>query len=226
MLSSPKAQNDVSDAERHIELTIPRLKEYEEIKEMHQYNAQQTNINMHTDQNRFVAPKVDDYINCDKGIHHCATVTRILILLAHYKNIQSDTVSGSTVTMYEYIMSIDNNYKLSNVMEDWHHFKTTHTLNKSDIKYLQHCKEINCVNTKNCMYLNRYQRDRSSEIHQLNEEIDHKNLILRDQMDSIHTYIFHSCASRLRIGLQNKYMITNINENQDNISQNVWHNQP
>eukprot|EP01084_Bolivina_argentea_P306195 529065_1 len=191
------------------------IQEMEQLKRTTQHKYSKDELNVHyADQPQFDAPKVDDYINCDKGITHCASVNRIIGLLAHHKNIQSKPkeVDSATMTMFEYIKSLSDNYKLSDVIEDWHHFKTKHTLNKPDIKYLEQCTQINCNDTVRCMYLNRHQRDRSRETYRLNQETDHKNIILSDQMDSIHAYIFHAIPSRFSVAFQNEYIISNADD--------------
>eukprot|EP01084_Bolivina_argentea_P154160 268769_1 len=180
----------------------------------------------------FMAPVVDDYIDCEKDLMNCPVVNRILHLLKYYKNIQSQ----SDMSLYEYMVTLDDNYGIPDVMEDWYHFKLQHPLIRTDFKYFENSVEINCVNKKQCICLKRYHRERGGEYYQLNSEIDHKNAILTDQMDSIHAYIFHSCASRLRVGLQNQYMNTNIydfciedevNDIKEDVSRSdVWYNHP
>eukprot|EP01084_Bolivina_argentea_P154159 268767_1 len=174
----------------------------------------------------FMAPVVDDYIDCEKDLMNCPVVNRILHLLKYYKNIQSQ----SDMSLYEYMVTLDDNYGIPDVMEDWYHFKLQHPLIRTDFKYFENSVEINCVNKKQCICLKRYHRERGGEYYQLNSEIDHKNAILTDQMDSIHAYIFHSCASRLRIGLQNQYVMTIISdqeqETKDHSSQNIFENNP
>eukprot|EP01083_Nonionella_stella_P219947 787396_1 len=47
-----------------------------------------------------------------------------------------------------------------------------------------------------CVYVRRYQRDRTrAPKRDPHKEIDHKNIILMDQRNSIHTYIFHWMSS-------------------------------
>eukprot|EP01084_Bolivina_argentea_P214608 364334_1 len=201
------------------------MKEEEETKVMHNDHI----VNMdQIDEKVLQIGNFVSYTDCDKDTIHCTAVNRLLLLLAYYKKIQSTVISEATVTMYEYMTSLNNNYKLSDVMEDWYHFKKAHTLNKNNITHFENCQEINCVNTQYCMYLNRYQRDRCREIYKLNEEVDCNNIILMDQMDSIHAYIFHAIPSRLSAALQNQYIMSTVNDNNvaNDATEDQWSNKP
>eukprot|EP01084_Bolivina_argentea_P317904 551223_1 len=227
-----------------IELVIPVVQQYvdvaSEVMEEEEIKVINEDNKIYTDEiemngfhiGNFIAPRVDDYIDCDKDIIHCAAVNRILFLLKYYKNVQSESnhSNSQTAKMYQYMVSLNNNYKLSDVMDDWHHFKTIHPLNENNIAHFQGNVEINCANTQNCMYLRRYNRDRDREISNLDEEIDHQNKILMDQMDSIHAYIFHAISSRLGNTVQNQYFIeeSDADDSDSHIDDehNPWENNP
>eukprot|EP01084_Bolivina_argentea_P199106 340765_1 len=53
--------------------------------------------------------------------------------------------------------------------------------------------DIKCDNVK-CQYVNRYSTERGNETFYKNfeKEVDYKNMILNEQCDSIHTFIFHT----------------------------------
>eukprot|EP01084_Bolivina_argentea_P285027 488690_1 len=72
--------------------------------------------------------------------------------------------------------------------EDWYQIKMNHNqeLKEWGIKN----KHIFCLESKECVYINRYQRNRENEVYTHDSDI--KNVILMDQIDSIHAYIFHA----------------------------------
>eukprot|EP01084_Bolivina_argentea_P058111 106108_1 len=108
-------------------------------------------------------------------------------------------------------------------MDDWQHVKTIHIHNyQKNLEILHKYQQINCNNNNHCIILHRYQRDREREIYTLNEEIDHKNRILMDQMDSIHAYIFHPFLSRSNI-LQNQYLLTMNDSDSENKQEFIFH---
>eukprot|EP01084_Bolivina_argentea_P317902 551220_1 len=239
-----KEEEKANDNNNRIELVIPVVQQYvdvaSEVMEEEEIKVINEDNKIYTDEiemngfhiGNFIAPRVDDYIDCDKDIIHCAAVNRILFLLKYYKNVQSESnhSNSQTAKMYQYMVSLNNNYKLSDVMDDWHHFKTIHPLNENNIAHFQGNVEINCANTQNCMYLRRYNRDRDREISNLDEEIDHQNKILMDQMDSIHAYIFHAISSRLGNTVQNQYFIeeSDADDSDSHIDDehNPWENNP
>eukprot|EP01084_Bolivina_argentea_P083744 151611_1 len=159
---------------------------------------------------KFVSYRVDDYISCnhendhENGISKCKQMQRIIHLLEYYKH------SQATVLVYEYISSL-NEYTISSFMEDWYHCKTTHFKTQSDYEWIANKKEINCNdnNNKNCIYQKRHKRERGQEIY-VETQVDHKNVILRDQLDSIHAFIFHAISQRTN----DKYKINKFPSNQ------------
>eukprot|EP01084_Bolivina_argentea_P248554 415791_1 len=103
--------------------------------------------------------------------------------------------------------TLSSNYKLCNVMDDWHHLKS-----EWNIEYFQNDSEINCSDKEKCSYLNRYRRERGHEEYKMTkEEIDFKNIILIDQLDSIHAFIYHSASFRSSQALSNKYYLSTLN---------------
>eukprot|EP01084_Bolivina_argentea_P054346 99698_1 len=79
-------------------------------------------------------------------------------------------------------------------MEDWYHSKTKHFKTETDYEWFQTNKQINCntIKSVNCIHIGRYQRQRGKETYDINNDIDYKNIILRDRIDSIHAFIFHT----------------------------------
>eukprot|EP01084_Bolivina_argentea_P238311 400377_1 len=141
----------------------------------------------------FVAPEVDDYMKCAGEITKCNSVSRIIYLLQFYKNALALNNNNTMAKIYEHINSLDK-YTVSVFMEDWYHAKSKHFKTQNDYELFKNDEQINCENKTytNCSHFGRYQRDRNREMYDVNVEIDHKNVLLRDQLDSIHTFIFHS----------------------------------
>eukprot|EP01084_Bolivina_argentea_P049399 90854_1 len=149
------------------------------------------------DEHDYMKPLVDDYMNC-KHTHvmNCRSMKRILHLLEYYDNLQTVDNTETRFSMHEYVLKFTN-YTISLVMEDWYHCKKMHLMNEKNIEIFINDTGINCINDKTCKYLPRYQRDRSKDTFNDREtEIDHNNIILMDQLDSIHSYIFHSSLRR------------------------------
>eukprot|EP01084_Bolivina_argentea_P248553 415790_1 len=158
--------------------------------------------------NDFVQIQVDDY-NCGPSITQYNAMKRILHLLKYYKNVRATDISKnneSVIPIYEYLKKVSNNHEIANVMDDWHHVKKSHLQNIVNIEYFDKYKEIICPNKNKCIYFNRHHRDRNREVYDIDKDIDHKNLMLMDQLDSIHSYIFHTSSSRIR-RMQNQYFM-------------------
>eukprot|EP01084_Bolivina_argentea_P248552 415788_1 len=136
----------------------------------------------------FVHIKIDDYSNCGQSITQCNAMKRILHLLKYHKN--------DRALIYEYLKQLSSNYEIANVMDDWHHVKKTHLQHIVNIGCLTKYKAITCPSKNKCIYFNRHQRDRNQEVYNIDKDTDHKNLILIDQLDSIHSYIFHAINTR------------------------------
>eukprot|EP01084_Bolivina_argentea_P317603 550682_1 len=144
--------------------------------------------------NYFMNPLVDDYMDCqEQDIINCNAIKRILHLLQYYNTIQKNKVEICDL-MHQHLLQFTN-YNISLVMEDWYHCKKTHFDNAKQIEKFLNEKDIRCVDKKSCDYLLRYKRDRSRNMvndYKVNKEIDYKKTILMDQLDSIHSYVFHS----------------------------------
>eukprot|EP01084_Bolivina_argentea_P238892 401391_1 len=152
----------------------------------------------------FISPQVDDYMNCDCEIQKCNAIQRIIHLLEHYKHSQYQLGlyngnENKMILLYEYIMSL-NKYSIPMFMEDWYHSKTHHFKSESEYQFFKSNKLVNCSkeNSAKCIHVNRYETARAKERYNIKKEIDHKNLILADQIHSIHTFIFHSQSPSTR----------------------------
>eukprot|EP01084_Bolivina_argentea_P208878 355948_1 len=142
----------------------------------------------------FIIPKSDDYI-CSE-ITNCNTIKRIVHLCNHFKSALTDNKTN-ILPIYEYISSLSN-YNVAQFMEDWYHSKTAHFKTENDYKHIQNNIHTDCLNNidTECNALGRHGRQKGREMYVAQQSIDHKNIILRDQLDSIHTFIFHSNSSQ------------------------------
>eukprot|EP01084_Bolivina_argentea_P205108 350434_1 len=134
------------------------------------------------------------YIDCEMnghGIDNCKVMKRILHLLVHYQQ-------NENVNMYEYISSLKN-YDVPTFMEDWYQVKKNHLRNTFDVNWIHNFSNVSCTSrfVKDCKYVRRYQRERENDIYDnISTDIDFNDIILKDQLDSIHSFIFHSMQSR------------------------------
>eukprot|EP01084_Bolivina_argentea_P315877 547411_1 len=166
---------------------------------------------------------INDYITCGEDIAHCAPIKRIIHLLRFYKIHQetSNNYTETKVDVYAYMIKANRNYAISTFMDDWHHCKTKHIKTEKDREWFKNNPAINCnfistCKSENCIYIGRNQRKRGDETYSKNVEIDHKNIILRDQIDSIHTYIFHSSSARTSYEIDYKIESILLDEDSDN----------
>eukprot|EP01084_Bolivina_argentea_P250015 418726_1 len=161
-----------------------------------------------------------DYIRCnEQHIAQCKPMQRIISVLQFYKaqqKVNPDAIYAEiTVAIYEY-MSLRIKYNASTFMQDWYHCKSAHFKEEKDREWLQSKEEINCNDknqNKTCIYIDRYQRTRGNEHDKIGVEIDYKNMIIRDQIDSIHAFIFHS--STTRYDDQNVYKVQSLSYDYD-----------
>eukprot|EP01084_Bolivina_argentea_P085533 154598_1 len=166
-------------------LSINKDEDNEEIKEL-----------VHDSQNSiyfgFTALTADDYITCEGDIENCNAMKRVFHLLEYYKIIQKDY---NICPIYEHLESLKD-YGISDVMEDWYHCKIQHFKGEKNNYSFKNNEAINCKNNENCIYVVRNQRDRIRQTYD-NKDIDFKNIILMDKLDSIHSYIFHAPSLKI-----------------------------
>eukprot|EP01084_Bolivina_argentea_P179222 309711_1 len=184
--SNPHETN-VAESYLNQAIQMTTIKEFNNVMEedKEQYYDQATNMKQD-----FMQPKLNDYDMCDNDITKCNPIQRITHLLHYYDKFKE---SNSHVPLYEHISSI-NNYSVSKFMEDWYHSKTIHFKQENDYTWFKSNHNSNC-SSGTCAHAQRYQRIRGRETYNINNDIDHKNIILRDHIDSIHAYIFHQPSS-------------------------------
>eukprot|EP01084_Bolivina_argentea_P302837 522790_1 len=142
----------------------------------------------------FVESRESDHIDCSSGhsIKECNVTKRILHLLTYYQQNQNSQ-------WYEYLTSLKN-YNFGAFLEDWHQMKNNHLRDDDvyeSIEWIKNNINVHCNSSHLCQFVHRYQRDRGKEVyHPTKTNIDYKNIILMDQFDSIHTFIFHSVQRR------------------------------
>eukprot|EP01084_Bolivina_argentea_P036905 68222_1 len=164
----------------------------------------------------FPKQREDDYIACQKELPQCPAANRIAYLLKCLKD-----CNNLSFPIYEQLSKLHQHYHICNVMDDWCHIKTVHLSNTNNHHYFENNTEINCTNGKDCHHVRRYQRERRNDTY-----IDHKNDILIDQLDSIHTYLYHESPMRFRNELQNKYNLSLFSENESDMPDHESDNEP
>eukprot|EP01084_Bolivina_argentea_P290790 499614_1 len=137
------------------------------------------------------------------------------------------------IPIFEYISSLKN-YDVSLFMDDWYQAKNNHLISEQVIEWITGKMQI-CDDASRCIYLQRHQRVRGKETYADNIEIDHKNILLRDQLDSIHTFIFHNMQHQNQHLLANNVEFSDIDDKSDekdeitfeeNKVENIWSNEP
>eukprot|EP01083_Nonionella_stella_P120931 362933_1 len=137
-------------------------------------------------------------LSCEDDIINCKAIKRVINLLEFYKLHQHALLNNeeSVIPLFEHISQKD--YGIPMFMEDWYQCKRNHFKTPNDIHHFQSIEAINC-DDESCVYVRRYQRDRSrGPHHDPHKEIDYKNIILMDELNSIHTFIFHWMPSRFK----------------------------
>eukprot|EP01084_Bolivina_argentea_P274563 468031_1 len=178
----------------------------------------------------FPKPLVDDNIECDSHgneITICRVVQRINHLLEYYTKHAETSTSEQIVPIFEYISSI-NNYTTSMLMEDWNHAKMTHFKSENDYIWVKSLhRSINCTVNDKCEYVSTHRRKRGREIYNIKQETDHRNIILKDIIASVHTFIFHPTSVQ-RHRIPNTISIGTELEDIDEKSNelDVWDNKP
>eukprot|EP01084_Bolivina_argentea_P083741 151607_1 len=183
-------------------------------------------------QAEFVKANNSDYIDCqnkqinDHRIEDCKVMKRIAHLLKYYQQ-------NPHVDMYEYLSSLKN-YDVPTFMEDWYQTKNNHLRdNEHDVEWVVQNMNLQCDDVTSCEYARRYQRERGNEIYDnMKIQIDFKNIMLKDQLDSIHTFIFHTIQRR---NMQREYKtIQSKHDNEQKSNQqeekeeeqSIWADQP
>eukprot|EP01084_Bolivina_argentea_P185049 319142_1 len=171
----------------------------------------------------FTQPQASDYIDCIRGEHNvanCNVAKRIVHLLQYYNQ-------SKTISVYDYISSLKH-YSVPKFMEDWHQCKTNHFKNQRDYAFCKSQIQIKCeINV--CQYIKRHARDRGKDTYKMKPFIDHKNTILMDRLDAIHTFIFHSMSrSSRRFMKQEMKLNSKIIDSDSDIGEEheIWGNNP
>eukprot|EP01084_Bolivina_argentea_P028257 52533_1 len=171
------------------------------------------------------------YIDCKKSKHNisnCKVIQLIIDILQYYHQIQQDSNNPSNMDLYRYIS--DQQYDITTLMEDWQQCKKNHLRKQENIDSIKNMMKFIC--SKNaCGYSKRHERDRERGMYTRNANIHAKDIIIMDQLDSIHQFIFHSFSHRSRYRKHGTVVVQGIHET-DNLSatfdeaQNIWHNVP
>eukprot|EP01084_Bolivina_argentea_P271196 461367_1 len=165
-------------------------------------------------------PDSNDYQKHAHSIASCDAVKRIVTLLNLYEK------NENMETIYKHMMS--TNYHIASLMQDWYEVKIYHLRNvekdiekdiKNDADWLMSHIHIRCADEKKCEHFRRYQRDREKETAEIQEEIDLKHFILKDQIHSIHSFIFHPISTANVIN-------ENDEQNELKCGEYIWDNCP
>ena len=146
----------------------------------------------------FVYPQKSDYIECAMNNHdisNCNVMKRISHFLQFYEEQQ---FVDESISIYDHMQSLDG-YDISQFSEDWYQIKIHHlNKDKNNLDFLQDViKNKDCDGSNQCKYVQRYSRDREKDkIEPKSKDFDVRNFILIDQMDSIHSFLFHSMQRR------------------------------
>eukprot|EP01084_Bolivina_argentea_P282598 483758_1 len=203
--------------------------EEKEYKLNHENKTSPWEIGLH-----FTEPRESDYIDCqgdDHKIETCNIIKRITHLLTYYQ--QQQQYRKSRPQIHEYLSSLQN-YDVPTFMEDWHQVQNNHLRYQDDVTWIIKSININCNDGSGCQYIHRYQRDRENEEFDRPQiQFDYKNIILMDELDAIHTIIFHSAQQQ---NIQKSF--TNVEcknddelddetkDEQENLQHVLWNNQP
>eukprot|EP01084_Bolivina_argentea_P091325 164416_1 len=157
--------------------------------------------------------RLSQYLYCKNGhdIAHCMPMKRIIQLL----DFCQQQMKAKDMNIFQYLMK-SKNYGISNVLEDWHQIKTNHLDDDSFNEWIKNNKHIYCNGNTQCGYNQRYHRDREQQQYPL--KIDLANTILMDQIDSIHTFLFHVLPQR-----QTSISFNNIREIDENDEKQALH---
>eukprot|EP01084_Bolivina_argentea_P179935 310887_1 len=206
----------------------------EEEKEFNLSFKQYENKNRsYSNQIEFVEPLVSDYQCCKDGDHeaqNCNVLRRILHLLTFCQQHQMDKRTHTQI--YEYISSLKN-YDVPTFMEDWYQIKNNHLRGKNGVNWLhwiRNSQDNEC--DIECQYLRRHHRQRGNEVY-FNKETnpDYKNIILMDQLDSIHVFIWHSItfprnSEKTFNNVSTEFCNNQSEQTEEKIEESIWNNKP
>eukprot|EP01084_Bolivina_argentea_P152041 265287_1 len=134
------------------------------------------------------------YIDCQTFKHDasdCKILQSIVDILNHYE--QQSLQNPQQMQIYKHI--VEQNYDIPTMMEDWQQCKNNHLQTEAGIDCAKNMMYYRCDNGR-CEYNRRHTRDREYGVYDTNAEVDLKDIIVMDQLDSIHAFIFHSFSGR------------------------------
>eukprot|EP01084_Bolivina_argentea_P205109 350436_1 len=177
--SVPLLLHDVTKDYDAIKSTKTNLELNEELKYSIQLDYEDTGDKL--------LPHSHDCQNEAHYIENCNAMKMIINLLHIYENTEN------VEEIYQCMLS--KNYDISNLMEDWYQMRTNHLRNnEQDTKWFKNHINMRCDGDQKCKQFRRYQRDREKET--IADQIDLNSFILKDQLDSIHSFIFHPITAR------------------------------
>eukprot|EP01084_Bolivina_argentea_P253225 425295_1 len=175
----------------------------------------------------FTQPQESDYVECqrhDHQIQNCNVIKRIIYLLTYYQQYPSKYQHPQ---LYEYFTSLQK-YDVPTFLEDCHQAKNNHLTEQNDVAWMIKSMGINCNAILGCEFVRRYKRDRDKyEFDSSQVQIDYKNIILMDELDSIHTIIFHSTQQSTKKALTNiQCKDDEAKDEEPFLKPQIWNKQP
>eukprot|EP01084_Bolivina_argentea_P259463 437798_1 len=175
------------------------------------------------------------YIDCKTSKHDvsdCRIIQIIIDLLNHYAKLQQRCQTPVQIQIYKHMCQ--QNCDITTLMERWHQCKNNHLRTQEAVDYIRSMMYYNCDNEE-CEYNRRFMRDRECVIYDGNTEVDIKDIIVMDYLDSIHAFIFHSLlrSHRNQAKMRDTVKIlmsesesTEQNEQDEQDDQDIWWNKP
>eukprot|EP01084_Bolivina_argentea_P147926 258744_1 len=148
-------------------------------------------------QNMWSHTPLINYIDCSQrndnhDMKDCNIVKRICHLLSYYQHYKRNVAKANFCEYISYL----KNYDIPTMMEDWHQCKNNHLRTQEGINNIQNMMHINCENTNTCVCMRRYRRHREQiDVSFDNIDANYKNIILTDELDSMHAFVFHSITT-------------------------------
>eukprot|EP01084_Bolivina_argentea_P259465 437800_1 len=186
----------------------------------------------HKKSEELITLRKSGYIDCKTSKHevrNCKIIHAMIDLLNYYAQLQQRTNNTTQIQLYEYISEQD--YDISTLMEDWYQCKNNHLRTYEGIACIKNMLYDKCHNNR-CQYNRRHMRDRECDPYGANTEIDIKQLIIMDQLDSIHAFIFHSLLrshrnqAKMRDTVKILMSESESTEQNEQDEQDIWWNKP
>eukprot|EP01084_Bolivina_argentea_P091326 164417_1 len=213
-----KFEYEIHDNIQHIQLTLPLQNRKRKTADDKMMISQKMYENR--DETKPSQKRSSQFIDCKNGhdIKSCMPMQRLIDLL----NYCQQNKQSKHTNIYEYLEKFEN-YGISSLMEDWHQIKLNHRNDDEFNAWVSNNKYMYC-DGKTCDYIQRYNRDREQQPYPL--ELDVPNTILMDQIDSIHSFLFHTLHQRKNVQPFKNIRYRDEEDEKQMISSNIWSDSP